>query len=165
MSWRRYLLLILIALFLPACAMLDSHRSRSAYESFVWSRLHEKTVVSEGKNLANVRWLVLNAEYHAKRDAALGTGTEAAITSPPALLVALQMKPGSAFAKGDFKVFWNEAELTAQREVTGLLEIRSLYPFAYPFHRVFLYPLPSESVAGKLSVLTPWGKIEDEEQP
>jgi hypothetical protein len=153
--------------------MLDSQRNRSAYESYVWSKLNEDTIVSEGRSLVNVRWFVMGDEYFKQRQAVLGfedlLGNTYDTNKKPFLMVALQMKPGAAYTKSDFKVFWNEQELDVYREIASVLELKSLYPFAYPFHRVFLFEVPESSAeqsdaAAKFSIWTPWGRLEDQEQ-
>ncbi|HVJ66066.1 MAG TPA: hypothetical protein VM901_12470 [Bdellovibrionota bacterium] len=167
--------LILVGSF-AGCSVFDSQSSRGAYERYVWSKLQDKSLVAEGTSLINVRWFVMRKEYFDQRRAVLGfedsLGAEFTANQRPLVLVALQMKPSASYGKSDFRVFWNETELTQVREIASVLELRSLYSFAYPFHRLFLYQLPqgtddgglSSETLGKLSILSPWGRIEDQER-
>lgn len=124
--------------------------------------------MSEGRNLVNARWLILDSEYFAKREAALGFADPLTISAKEGnktfLIVALQMKPNSTFTKSDFKVFWNDQELSISQEIVSILEMRSLYPFAYPFHRVFLFELPAGVGGANLSIRTPWGNLVDQQE-
>jgi len=167
--------LILVGSF-AGCSVFDSQSSRGAYERYVWSKLQDKSLVAEGTSLINVRWFVMGKDYFDQRRAVLGfednLGTEFATHQRPFVLVALQMRPSASYGKSDFRVFWNDAELTQVREIASVLELRSLYAFAYPFHRLFLYQVPAgpeggglgSDTPGKLTILSPWGRIEDQER-
>lgn len=154
--------LVFVTLFLcVSCSSLESQKSRRDYESFVWSNFLETTLVSEGKNLANARILVLDDLYHQKKSEMLGAESptsENKLVSQRMLLVALQIKSGTGFTKSDFKVLKDDKELVLVKEEANPLVIRSLYSFAYPFHRVFLFELDlQDQISGEIKIQTPWG--------
>lgn len=152
---------------LGACATLDSQKPRGAYESFVWSNLRESTVSSAGRSLVNVRWMVLDSAYFEQRSQMLGfddaLAQSAKTQGKTYLLLAVQMKASASFAKADLDVRWGNRKAELLQEVVNVAELRSLYAFAYPFHRVFLYETQPSEVS-QLTVLTPWGKLEDRKE-
>jgi hypothetical protein len=173
----RYLnkiVIISLGVFMASCAHFDSQKNRSSYESMVWARLNEGTIIAQGSSLVNVRWMELSEEYFLERKALLGfedsLTLEFQASQRPFVLVALQMKSGALFSPSDFKVFYQGLELVEKREVINVLELRSLYSFAHPFHRVFIYktlapaPMYDSQAKPTFSVWTPWGKLDQEQK-
>ena len=153
--------LVFAALSLGSCASVRSLGSaRGSYVSYVESHLKVERLYSHGKQLLAVKFLPVTTELK-RRQEELAPGYSVQLKPQSRqILVAVSAFGRRTLSPLDLSFLLDGQVSQDMREVSPMSIVESLYPFAYPFYRVFLVNFPAGSApTGELEVRSPWGRV------
>ncbi len=152
---------LIFLLTLNSCAFFSSFRDDySDYKDFVYGSMVEARLFTEGEQKLAVKALPATIELRDWQEKVSPGFSFEYKADRQQVIVAVSPQNRIPFIAEDLKFVLGGSSPLLVKEFTASYLIETMYPFAYPYYRVFLIDFPSsESQGSVLQVLSSRGRV------
>jgi hypothetical protein len=136
-------------LCLVSCSTLSAMDSPSEkYRSYLEDHLKVGENYDRGRRLVVIKALAVTSELKSEQEKVAPDFSVNMNEAKSQVVVAVGLAHPGAFTKTDLKFDLAGLKPELIKELTSSPEIQTLYPFAFPYYRVFLVEFPKHEMAG-----------------
>lgn len=163
-SWNacRKMLMIALLILSQSCSFVRSyfHSGYSDYKDFIYDRVVEARLFTDGEQRLAIKALAGTQQLHDEQEKVSPGFAFAYKADRSQVIVAVSAQNRIPLIADDLKFVLGGSNALNVHEYTGNFLVETLYPFAYPYYRVFLLEFAkSEAQTAVFQVLSSRGRI------
>ena len=151
----------LLTVLVGACAFTDSFKgSEASYDSLIYKQLQERRLFVRGEQRLALKILVATKELH-DLQRGVAPGFEFPLNKDKnQVIVAISSQNRIPFLSDELKFILDGTKAESVVELTSNFQIQTLYPYAYPYYRVFVIDfIKKSSTKGDFQVQSSRGAL------